>query len=985
MLSFVKILCTVWVLYLATVHIVLSQSCEGIAEYSETKSGADRLTTINEGNYTIQALITLTDNDKCNKVSREGLVRAMAMQYAINKFNNNTKYSDFATLGLQLDDVCRKLPTTMARGIEIISFHRPNSVCRADFLKCDAKPLNNVDVKVQRASAVIGTAMSFTTIPLASLMSLYSIPQVSPSASSRLLSKKDLYKSFFRTIPSDTNQIKAMLDVFKRFDWNYIFAIGSDDDYGKLGVTDLKKEAAEREICISKDEYIPFQSEKTGEKVKSVVKKIKQEPKAKVVVLFLYVAGLGDLILEEARKQGVHRVWLTSESWNPNAAIELSKPNVLHKLRNQTHGILSIAIKRHPMRELTTFMERQTRENWKCNLWLRKYIETRFKCVVDNLNGDRFSCKSDTPTHVLVDNVLKDIKQLPGNIDRLIDATTALGYAIYRATARQCAEKNPDNSEHCHIRDLETKKITAEMFKTDFVNEQGERVSFDDNGDPKTAFYTIENLVFNEEKQTLEFVPVGNWSLFNGSRSELQIDENRIQWPCQPGFTVVGRSRCCWKCHPCTGNNHTSKEMSEECVPCGNYHHTLDNKKCIETPIKWLEIDDPAGLSIVIISALGLLGSFATCAFMYLYWPLVTVHEKSPHLLTFVCVLLVVTFAYGPLHIIEPTFLFCNIRNGYFFVLLMIYTSFVLTKTEAMCENLQPYCDKFFRGNMTATQIFVLFLFALLEIASIVAWNYLDEKQIREFRPTGIHLIEKQCEVEFTAARLVSTFIPCIILIIATFCSFRERNADHSFYEPKFLSFSCIALCIIIVAFLPTFKYVDGVYKAVVLAFTMNVFGYTFVTCLILPKVYVGVVRKKRGMQEYPMKPGVTKKEKKEKKEKKKQEKLDKKVKNNKAKEESDISTNMTSSFKTKSTVDEAESEEVDSGKDAEAALEAVKMEENPPHDEKKAMEAGYSNEMFHDDDGEIEIAGGSPPPSYENSISRKQGEEEVESINTKC
>ena len=81
---------------------------------------------------------------------------------------------------------------------------------------------------------------------------------------------------------------------------------------------------------------------------------------------------------------------------------------------------------------------------------------------------------------------------------------------------------------------------------------------------------------------------------------------------------------------------------------------------------------------------------------------------------------------------------------------------------------------------------FVLFLFVLLELASIVAWIYLDEKQIREFRTPGIHLIEKQCEVEFTAARLVSTFIPCIILIIATFCAFRERNADHSFYEVNF-------------------------------------------------------------------------------------------------------------------------------------------------------------------------------------------------------
>lgn len=283
-----------------------AQECPGQAFYEQTKSGNNRLTTIETGNFTIQSLITMTEtvnSSECAFVSRQGVARAFAMNYAIDHFNNNQSYADYAKIGLQIDDVCKQLPTTMARGIEVIYFHRPKSVCRADFLKCDAKPVAG-SVKIQRASALVGTAMSFTTIPLASLMSLYSIPQVSFAASSRLLSKKDLYKSFFRTIPSDTNQIKAMLDVFKRFGWNYIFAVGSDDDYGKLGVSDLKQEAASMEICIPKDEYIPFQSDKTDKKVKSVVEKIKKEERAKVVVLFLYVVGLGDKILEEAEKQG---------------------------------------------------------------------------------------------------------------------------------------------------------------------------------------------------------------------------------------------------------------------------------------------------------------------------------------------------------------------------------------------------------------------------------------------------------------------------------------------------------------------------------------------------------------------------------------------------------------------------------------------------------------------------------------------------------
>lgn len=699
---------------------------------------------------------------------------------------------------------------------------------------------------------------------------------------------------------------------------------------------------------------------------------------------------------------GVQRVWLTSESWNPSAATILSKRD---ELRNQTHGILSISMKKHPMTHLIQYMKSELRKNWECNFWLKRYLHKAFSCEISGIssNGTMVTCKDSQD--VSVESVMDDLKKLPGNIDRLIDATRALAEAMHR-TINQICEGTP-----CYIKveDLPTANITEQMKMTDFVNEQGETVSFDSNGDPKTAFYTIENLVYNPQIDALEFVPIGNWTLFNQSKSDLHINESLIQWPswfnysrqktdeskswvpadypasrcsdrCAPGYKVVGRSTCCWDCHRCSGNNHTSKEMEDTCIPCGDYHHADENNiKCIETPIEWLKIDDPAGLSIVIISGLGIIASLATCIFMYRFWDLVTVHEKSKHLLTFICVLLLVTFVYGPLHIIEPTSMFCGVRNGYFFVLLMVYTSFVLTKTQAMCSNIQSYCDRFFRGNMTATQFFVLFLFVLLELASIAAWIYLDEKQIREFRTPNVHLIKKQCEVEFTAARLVSTFIPCIILIIATFCAFRERNSDHSFYEPKFLSFSCIALCIIIVAFLPTYRYVDSVYKAVVLAFTMNVFGFTFIACLILPKVYVGVVRKKRGIEEYPMKPGVSKKEKKEKKEKKKQEKEEQKRKKKTPVVAKEMSTNMTSSFKTASTVEDDLSSTVSHPaasaptKDAEAG---IPVDDEIAEDHQEETEQGYSNATFIDE-GEIEIESGSPPPSYESSIKRK-GDEEV-------
>ena len=387
-------------------------------------------------------------------------------------------------------------------------------------------------------------------------------------------------------------------------------------------------------------------------------------------------------------------------------------------------------------------------------------------------------------------------------------------------------------------------------------------------------FSMLSKLCFHVSERTYLF-KVGEWNE-KSSNEHLYIDPSAVTWPywfnysnkatatgeyipatvpasrcsdrCIPGEKVVGKSQCCWACTKCHGNTVTGAEMLDVCTSCGNYSHTVDHIRCLKTPIIWLKIDNAAGLAIVVISAVGMLVTMAATIFIAKHWELVTVHEKSPHLLGFICVLLLFTFLYGPLHIVEPTNLFCQIRNSYFFILLIMYCSYALVKTEALLDYVQAYTDKYFKGKEIFCQTLVLFLLLLVEMGSIIAWLYVDGTQLQEFRTPGENTIKIQCKVDFTAARLVSTFIPCIILIIATFCAFRERNADHSFYEPKFLSFSCIALCIIIVAFLPTFNYVYGIYKAIVWAFTTNVFGYTFIACLILPKIYVGVVRKRKGM-----------------------------------------------------------------------------------------------------------------------------------------
>ena len=158
----------------------------------------------------------LTEGCKNNsKIDLISLLTMIAIQFVIDKPQKSSALLLGIRLRYQFDDTCTNLPATMARGIEIVSLHCPFSYCRVGFLESNNQQSNR--------SLFVGTAYSFTSIPLASLLGLYHILY--------------LYKSFFRTIPSDDNQVLAMLDTPQKFNWNYVFAVGNDDNYGKLAIS----------------------------------------------------------------------------------------------------------------------------------------------------------------------------------------------------------------------------------------------------------------------------------------------------------------------------------------------------------------------------------------------------------------------------------------------------------------------------------------------------------------------------------------------------------------------------------------------------------------------------------------------------------------------------------------------------------------------------------------------------------------------------
>lgn len=142
---------------------------------------------------------------------------------------------------------------------------------------------------------------------------LYNLfPQISHFATCGCLSDKVKYPSFFRTIPSDRYQSRALAQLVKHFGWTWVGAIRTNDDYGNNGMATFIETAEQLGICL---EYsVAFFRTDPEEKLQRVIESIKTS-KSKVIVAFLSFLDLDLLVRQFALHNLTGYQWVGSEGW----------------------------------------------------------------------------------------------------------------------------------------------------------------------------------------------------------------------------------------------------------------------------------------------------------------------------------------------------------------------------------------------------------------------------------------------------------------------------------------------------------------------------------------------------------------------------------------------------------------------------------------------------------------------------------------------
>ncbi len=149
---------------------------------------------------------------------------------------------------------------------------------------------------------------------MANLLRLFKIPQVSYASTGTSLSDKSRYDFFARTVPPDTYQANALVDLVERFNWSYVSLVTSEGQYGDSGMTAFLREAKKRSICIAMNEKVPQNADAAY--YNSILQNLRTKPNARGVVLFLRAEDNRGL-LEAAMAQNYtrHFSFIASDGW----------------------------------------------------------------------------------------------------------------------------------------------------------------------------------------------------------------------------------------------------------------------------------------------------------------------------------------------------------------------------------------------------------------------------------------------------------------------------------------------------------------------------------------------------------------------------------------------------------------------------------------------------------------------------------------------
>ncbi|XP_074496753.1 extracellular calcium-sensing receptor-like [Sebastes fasciatus] len=798
----------------------------------------------------------------CHGFDILGFKQAQTMAFAIDEINRNTNLLPNLTLGYSLYDNCVNLGIGFRAALSLASSQDEHFI------------LDKTCVGTPPVLGIVGDSSSRRSIAISTVLGLYRLPMVSYFATCSCLSDRQTFPSFFRTIPSDAFQVRAMIQILRRFGWTWAGLLVSNDDYGLHAARSFQSDLAQSGGgCLAYLEVLPW--DKDPAELRRIVDLMRKST-ARVVIVFAHQSHVINLMEEVVRQNVTGLQWMASEAWT--AATVLQTPHLMPYLS----GTLGIAIRRGEIPGLRDFLLRIRPDIQHNNLYgnnvVNQFWEYTFQCRFApppagwvEAGGELCTGQEDLES---VETEFLDISNLRPEYN-VYKAVYALAYAL-DDMLRCVPGRGPFSGHSCaSLQRLELWQLVYYLEKVNFTAPFGDQISFDENGDALPIYDVMNWLWLPDGRTKVESVGEVKES---AKGEELTLDEDKIFWnfeskepprsvcseSCPPGTRMArkkGQPECCFDCIPCSEGKISNKTDSMECASCPeDFWSSPQRDHCVPKKIEFLSYQEPLGIFLTVTT---LLGTFICAVVLG-----ISIHHRSTPIvrannseLSFqLLISLKLCFLCSLLFIGRPRMWTCQLRHAAFGISFVLCVSCILVKTMvvlAVFKASKPGGGASLKWFGTVHQRGTVMVLTSIQAAICTAW--LVSASPAPHKNTQYHndKIVYECVVGSTVGFAVLLGYIGLLAILSFLLAFMARNLPDSFNEAKLITFSMLIFCAVWVAFVPAYVSSPGKYADAVEVFAILASSFGLLVALFGPKCYIILLRPERNTKKAIMARGI--------------------------------------------------------------------------------------------------------------------------------
>ncbi|XP_057712501.1 taste receptor type 1 member 1 [Corythoichthys intestinalis] len=754
--------------------------------------------------------------------NKHGFHMMQAMRFAVDEINNKTGAHHLlpeVLLGYQLYDIC-SVPASVLATLDILADQYRGPSANIEPL------LTNTTI------AVIGPDSSSKTFTPAALLGAFLMPQISYEASNKKLSNKVLYPSFFRTIPSDKNQVQAIIQLLVHFNWTWIALLGSDNDYGLDGMQSLSRLAPQHGICVAYQGIIPAYSGETADLMWSMVEGILRA-KVNTIVLFSSKSKLSGFFPFVVKSNMTDKVWIGTEDWS--SATLISEIPGIHTVGT----VIGVSVK---------------------NAAIRGFVEFEKKVTEASLHHSHAQSSSGVSSSVCLHST--DVYSLAKNNFTLEKYDITSSFNVYKAVyavAHSLHRALHCDSGQCQKRRMNPWQLLTVLKQTRF-SLGNTSMYFDVNGDPPTG-YDIVTWIWKGTDWSLRVV-----GSFSPDPLWLKLDEEAIEWqsmgntsrsvplsicspPCPRGHRRLmrGQHACCFDCQACPAGTFLYQSESTECRACPQEMWApVSSEQCRDRRVLLLAWDAPLSLALLFFLACCLLltSGFAAVLLTHLRTPV----AKSAGGRTCLLMLAALTTAAcsSLCHFGHPSHLSCILKRPLFIFSFSVCLACISVRSmQVVCifklaSKLPPAYDKWAKKKGPEVTIFILSTISFLVSVTCVGLDPPEPSQDLDFYEDGIVL---ECSSTLSYGAGVELAYLSLLSLVCFSFSYVGKDLPANYNEAKCVTFSLMVYLVSWISFFTLYLVSRDSFTMAAHVFAILSSVLAVLAGYFLPKMYIMLLR----------------------------------------------------------------------------------------------------------------------------------------------